>query len=192
MRICKNCGTSFSNNSKVCTQCGCILKNYDIDAALSKDDKTVIIKSDFKKMWFFSMLGGIIYALPVIIIINFIVGMSVGLVFVTVFGGLMHLALVFLEKKFAKTSLLISKTKTIVIEGGASVDGSGGWLFITNEGVEYYTHRLNFDNKSFTLKHNEIQAIKKDGKKLVIISNNVKRTLKVNNIDAWLTRINCI
>lgn len=192
MRTCNICGNQFSNNSKICTKCGCILPNYDIDVALSYKKHPLVIKPNFIKLWLISIVSfGLILALPSVII-EFYLGIICGLVCGVLFAGLMHIAMIILQRKFSILSSEISETKTIIVEGGATLDGVGGWLFITNEGVEFHNHKINFGKKSFAVTHANIQSIEKDGRCLVIISNNTKRKLIVENVNAWLAQIHCI
>lgn len=197
MGYCKKCGKELNDNPPVCPFCGFVFKNYDITAVLkSPYFKPTVVRSDTKKMWIMSMLGGLFFGIimgvfqtMIIGEVGIVIGLLGGAFFSVFFGGTMHLVLILLEKKFAELKSQIARDKKIIVDGAANLNGDGGWLFITDMGVEYHTHKVNFSNIHCDFPHDVIQSITKEGKKLIVVANNTKYKFVVNNVDMWLTAI---
>ena len=48
-----------------------------------------------------------------------------------------------MERNFDKKRDEISKERKIYCDGAATIDGNGGWMFFTEEGIEFYPHKIN-------------------------------------------------
>ena len=192
MRTCKTCGNQFSNNSRICSQCGCLLPNYDIDAALATKH-SLVLKTDMKKLWLGGLIGGLIFGLFFFLMIeDFLTAMLIGLCWGVLFSGTMHIITMLFQKKYDKISHEIAQRNTIIVEGAVTTASKGGCLFITDEGVEFHPNKANCQRAALKATHKEIQAIAKEGKKIAITVNNQKRLFIVNKVDAWLSQINFV
>lgn len=200
MRRCQKCGESTKGTEKLCLHCGCVLRNYDVEAKLERSDfKPTVIPTDTKRLWLLSMLGGLGYGVFMSVVTvamiggaGVAIGLGSGVLFGVLFGGAMTIATSAISKKFDDKRVQISKRNRIVVEGAATMNGAGGWLFITDAGVEFYTHKLNWDHKSLTFSHNDVQSITKQGKLLVTVANQTQYKFVVHNVDMWLSAINCL
>lgn len=192
MSYCKKCGNEITGNSNVCLACGCPLKNYNIQHLLNGKDTPIHIKNDSSLYWLFYMCGGILWG---IIMGAFLDDMAIGLIggilFGLLFGLIMQILLSSIDKKVQPIRNKISKENLILIEGGANLSGAGGWLFVTDKGIEFHTHNFNFDNRNFSYTHDEIVSIKKNGRKLVIITTKVKYVLNVDKVETWINLLKC-
>ena len=103
------------------------------------------------------------------------------------FGALVLFCSV-VEKTTVKTArkALASQGK-ICFEGAANHKGNGGWLFVTNNAIEYRAHKLNFDTKGITLAYADVISIKKAKRKLLVQTNNGTYDFVVENLDKWIT-----
>ena len=193
MKYCSKCGKEISEDAAICMHCGCAVEDRPYIRRATQQIPTknipkttgVIVKQDVGKLWLASMLGGLIFGVIMMIVLGPI-GILSGLLFGVLFGLGMQIATGSLEKKWASKRAEVSASKTILVEGGANLDGNGGWLFVTEEGVEYYTHKMNFDQRTLIFSHTEVQSIHKEGGKLVIVANNIKYVFVVNYVDRWL------
>ena len=194
MKYCAKCGKQITDEATVCLHCGCAVEKKqpsyaEILARCVPGSSDPVIKQDIGMLWLVSMAVGLGFGFVMGMIAIPILGLLSGLLFGALFALAMQIATSILEKKWASKRAEISAATTIVVEGAANLDGNGGWLFITQKGMEYYTHKLNFDRRTLIFSSADIQSIRKEGKKLVIIAGNTKYVFVVNYVDRWLQRI---
>ena len=193
MKYCAKCGKELSEEATICMHCGCAVegkkhtRSQEPSGNMSHTTGT-IIKQDVGKLWLASMLGGLVFGVVMMLAIGPL-GILSGILFGVLFGLAMQIMTGSLEKKWATKRAEVSATKTIIVEGGANLDGNGGWLFVTAEGVEYYTHKMNFDHRTLIFSNAEVQSIHKEGTKLAVVANNIKYVFVVNYVDRWLQKI---
>ena len=193
MKYCSKCGNQISEDAAVCMHCGCAVEGKSYINRTSPQTSPlntpkitgVIVKQNLGRLWLASMLGGLVFGAMMMIGFGPI-GILSGLLFGVLFGFAMQIVTGTMEKKWAPKRAEISAKTTILVEGGANLDGNGGWLFVTEEGVEYYTHKMNFDHRTLNFSRDDIQSIHKEGSKLAVIANNVKYVFVVNYVDRWI------
>ena len=112
-----------------------------------------------------------------------------------ILNGFLFALLIFLfvkcqEKKFDKKRSEIAKERKIICDGGATLNGNGGWLFFTEQGFEFYPHKLNFSTKDVMLPINAITAVK-TRKNLLAISTADTPSLEivVSHVKEWKKQI---
>lgn len=117
-----------------------------------------------------------------------LLGLGLGVIFGLLFFGIMALVVHTLE---TKTAMAIRKSVAmhgkIYFEGSANRAGNGGWLFVTENGIEHCVHKANFNSAPTSLSHSEIISIRAKGKKLEIITEKTTYTFVVNNIAQWMS-----
>ena len=64
------------------------------------------------------------------------------------------------EKKFDKKREEIAKERTIFCDGGATLNGNGGWLFFTTQGLEFYPHKVNISTDVIIVPLQSIKGVK--------------------------------
>ena len=192
MKYCYKCGKQISDDTTICMHCGCAVvgntSTFSIHKSLSHNTpqaRNAIIGHNAGRLWLSCMLGGLIFGLFMMIALGPL-GLISGPIFGILMGVSMEVVMFSLTKKWAPKRAEISATKTIIAEGGANLDGNGGWLFITDQSVEYYTHKMNFDHRTLIFSRDDIQSIHKEGSKLAVIANNVKYVFVVNYVDQWI------
>ncbi|MGM9637481.1 MAG: hypothetical protein ACI3YK_05805 [Eubacteriales bacterium] len=105
----------------------------------------------------FGVPMGILFGLSKL---SFIVGVISG-----VFSGLLFTFLMFVfikiqEKKFDKKRIEIAKERRIICDGGATINGNGGWMFLTEIGIEFYPHKINVSTEEIKIPTSMIEAVK--------------------------------
>ena len=193
MKYCAKCGKELSEEATICIHCGCAVQRKPHAHSQEPSGNMphtagTIIKQNVGILWLVSMLGGLEFGVVMMLIIG-PPGILSGILFGVLFGLAMQIMTGSLEKKWAAKRAEVSATKTIIVEGGANLDGNGGWLFVTAESVEFYTHRVNIDHKTLIFCGDEVQSIHKEGMRLAVVANNTKYVFVVDNVDRWLKHI---
>ena len=118
----------------------------------------MIFKNGFKD---YALIGGIFgLSMGIYFAITYesiITGIITGALCGVLFGFCMMLFVRSQEKKFDIKRKEISRERRIFCDGGATLNGNGGWLFFTTQGLEFYPHKLNFSSKEVFI---PFQAIK--------------------------------
>lgn len=63
----------------------------------------------------------------------------------TAFSVLIYLFSQNIEKKFATLRADIEQSRTVYCDGSANLGKTGGWLIMTELGLEFYSHSINFE-----------------------------------------------
>ena len=122
--------------------------------------------------------------------LNFIVGVITG-----VLSGLLFTLAIFIfvriqEKKFDKKRAEIAKERKIICDGGATISGNGGWMFFTENGIEFYPHKLNFSTKEIKIPMNMIEEVKAQRNQLVVsVVNKPRVVIVVSHNKEWKKQI---
>ena len=131
----------------------------------------MIFKNGFKEYalsgGIFGLFMGIYFG---IIYRSVIIGVITGTLCGVLFGLFIFLFCRHQEKKFDIKRNEISKERTIFCDGGATLNGVGGWLFFTTQGLEFYPHKINFSQKEIFI---PLHSIKVKGSSLnnIVIQN---------------------
>ena len=113
-------------------------------------------------------------------------------VFSGIFCGLLFTVLIFLfvkahEKKYSKMRFEISKERTVICDGGATVKGNGGWMFFTEQGLEFYPHKVNLSQEKMFIPTSTIASIKAEKNKLIVnTTENLKFAIVVSHNKDWV------
>ena len=110
--------------------------------------------------------------------LSLLVGMIAG-----VFSGLLYTLLIFLfsrfmERKFANKREELAKERKIFCDGAATIQGNGGWMYFTEQGIEFYPHKINISTKEIKISMDNIEAVK-TRKNQLIVSTADKSTLAI-------------
>lgn len=103
---------------------------------------------------------------------SLLVGVVSGIFSGLLFTLLMFLFIKFQEKRFGKKRIEIAKERRIICDGGATINGNGGWMFLTEIGLEFYPHRINISTEEIKLPMNMIEAVKTHKNQIVISTAN--------------------
>ena len=102
------------------------------------------------------LLTGVLFGIPMCLLfsiytLNIIIGLILGILSGLLFTFLIFLFSKFMENKFAKIRLEISKDRKVICDGAATMHGNGGWLFLTELGLEFYPHKINMSTKEIKI-----------------------------------------
>ena len=97
---------------------------------------------------------------------------AVGLL-ATVFCGVLFSFLIFLfskpmEKKFFKMRAELEREQTVICDGAATIQGNGGWLFLLEDAVLFFPHKINFSTKKMKIPLSVIESVKAQKNQIVI------------------------
>ena len=97
-------------------------------------------------------LTGVMFGVPMGILfglmhLSLLLGVITGFLCGFLFAFLIFLFVKYQEKKFDKKRTEIAKERKIICDGGATINGNGGWMFFTENGIEFYPHKINISTK---------------------------------------------
>lgn len=112
-----------------------------------------------------------------------------------IFCGSSFTLLIFLfvkiqEKKYARKRSEISKERKIICDGGANVQGNGGWMFFTEYGLEFYPHKFNISQKGLMIPVSEIEWVKTNKNQIIVETiEKATHTIVVSHNKEWVEQI---
>ena len=85
-------------------------------------------------------LTGVMFGVPMGILfglrqLSLLLGVITGFLCGFLFAFLIFLFVKYQEKKFDKKRTEIAKERKIICDGGATINGNGGWMFFTENGI---------------------------------------------------------
>jgi hypothetical protein len=119
------------------------------------------------------LLLAVCYGVPMGIIFGLwqksvLVGIISGAMCGILYGVIMFLFVKSQEKKFDKMREQIASERKIICDGCATLHGNGGWLFLTEYGLEFYPHKVNFSRQEMRISLKSINAASVLGKSILI------------------------
>lgn len=94
------------------------------------------------------------------------------------------------EKKYDKKRFEIAKERKIVCDGGANVQGNGGWMFFTEYGLEFYPHKINISQKGLMIPISVIKSVKTNKNQLIVDTiENSTFAIVVSHNKEWVEQI---
>ena len=117
-------------------------------------------------------------------------GLWCGVFFAMLFGPLMYLIATILEKKFVKKRAQIQAERKLYCDGSATLMGNGGWMYLTENGLEFYPHKINYSTKEYFVALSDIESARVVRKALVVtVKNAGDFSFVVANAVAWKKEI---
>ena len=140
------------------------------------------------------VLMAVLYGVPMglffgIVTLNVIAGIITGVVCGVLFSVLMLAFSKGMEKKYDKMRAELSAERRIVCDGAATIMGNGGWIFLSEYGLEFYPHKVNFSRKEIMLPINQIKDIQVKANRLTVSVPGDTVTVTVVNAPAWKKHI---
>lgn len=99
---------------------------------------------------------------------NLIVGVVFGALSGLLFALFLFVFIKIQEKNFDKKRIEIAKKRRVICDGGATINGNGGWLFLTENGLEFYPHKINVSTKTVQIPTGIIETVKTHRNQIVI------------------------
>ena len=138
---------------------------------------------------------GILFGIPMglffgLVHLNLIVGLIGGIMSGALFAFLIFLFCKVMEKKFIKKHEEISRERKIICDGGATYEGLGGWLFFTENALEFYPHKINYSTKKLTIPLEKINSVSIKRNNIVIDAFEGKKfPIVVSHANEWKAQI---
>lgn len=124
---------------------------------------------------------------------SLIVGLTGGIMSGTLFAFLIFLFCKIMEKKFDKKREEISRERKIICDGGATYEGLGGWLFFTENSLEFYPHKINYSTKQLTIPREKINSVSIKRNNIIIDAFEGKKfPIVVSHTNEWKTQIETV
>ncbi len=126
----------------------------------------------YRMDWKSYVLMGVFYGIGMGIAFSFLYGLIAGACAAVpcgvLFGGLMMLVLRLLEKRFITAGQQLAATKRVVCHGIATIRGVAGWMYLTEEGLEYTPRKVTVTNAALTIPTEMIKAVSTFKKVLIV------------------------
>lgn len=121
------------------------------------------------------MLLTVCYGAPMGIVFGLMYGsLAVGIISGAacglLYGLLMFLISRGLEKKFDKKRAEIAGERKIICDGAATVHGNGGWLFLTEYGLEFYPHKVNLSRQEMLIPISKLESVRINGRNQILLA----------------------
>ena len=140
-------------------------------------------------------LTGVMFGVPMGILfglmqLSLLLGVITGFLCGFLFAFLIFLFVKYQEKKFDKKRTEIAKERKIICDGGATINGNGGWMFFTEDGIEFYPHKINISTKEIIIPTSMIEAVNTHKNQIVVrTSNNSIVAIVVSHNKEWKKQI---
>ena len=124
---------------------------------------------------------------------GFALGLVGGVAAGLLFGGAMTLVTHGTEKKFSKMRAEIAADRRVICDGAATWQGLGGWMFLTEAGLEFYPHKFNHGKQNFAIPTEELASVHvKRNIVTVSLRNGGEVAVVVAHSKAWATMIRSV
>ena len=97
-----------------------------------------------------------------------LLGIISGILCGVLFSLLMALFVKSMEKKFAKKRAEIASQRRVICDGAATINGNGGWLFLTEKGLEFYPHKANFSKNELFVPIQTIASVQVKRNQIIV------------------------
>ena len=146
------------------------------------------------KEFFITAIGfGAPMSLFFIIQYGFALGLAGGVLAGLLFGGAMTLVTRGTEKRFAKLRTEIVSDRRVICDGGATWQGLGGWMFLTEAGLEFYPHKFNHGKQNFAIPTEELVSVRvKRNIVTVALTNGSEVSAVVSHAKEWEAQIKAV
>ena len=139
-------------------------------------------------------LMGVLFGIPMgamfgLKYLSLLIGIISGVLCGFLFAFLMFLFVKYQEKKFDKKREQIAKERKIICDGGATVNGNGGWMFFTEQGLEFYPHKINLSTKEIMIPMQSIESVKTYRNQILVSANNQVVGIVVSHNKEWKKQI---
>ena len=119
-----------------------------------------------------------------------LLGVITGILCGFLFSLLLFLFVKTQEKVYDKKRLEISKERNIICDGGATIQGTGGWMFFTEYGLEFYPHKINVSQENIMIPLQVIKSVKTTKNQLVVdTTENATLAIVVSHNKEWVEQI---
>jgi hypothetical protein len=153
----------------------------------------MVYRNGWKEFFITAISFGIPMSLFFIIQYGITLGLAGGVLAGVLFGGAMTLVTRGTEKRFAKLRTEIVSDRRVICDGGATWQGLGGWMFLTEAGLEFYPHKLNHGSQNFAIPTEELVSVTvKRNIVSVTLQNGGEVAVVVSHAKEWQAQIQAV
>ena len=139
-------------------------------------------------------LAGVMFGVPMGFLFGFMHRSLLFGIIAGFFCGFLFTLLIFLfmkyqEKKFDKKRTEIARERKIICDGVATINGNGGWMFFTENGIEFYPHKINISTKEIVIPMNTIESVKTNKNQILVQANGKTIAILVSHNNEWKKQI---
>ncbi|MBE6595727.1 MAG: hypothetical protein E7644_08015 [Ruminococcaceae bacterium] len=139
-------------------------------------------------------LTGVIFGVPMgilfgLIHLSLLLGIITGFLCGFLFTLLIFLFMKYQEKKFDKKRTEIAKERKIICDGAATINGNGGWLFFTENGIEFYPHKINISTEEIVIPMNTIESVTANKNQILVRASGKTVEIVVSHNKGWKKQI---
>ena len=135
----------------------------------------MVFKNGFKEFFAMGMVYGIVLGLYFGLTKNNpLLGLTIGILSGTLFGGLLYSFLHYVEKEIEPIRREISREHKIICDGVATYKNINGWLFFTDDGLEFHPRKLKHIKHILCLPNTNLKATRLHNNKLVVYTHDDK------------------
>jgi len=136
------------------------------------------------------LFGGMMGILSGLLALRAWIGVIGGIVSGALFSFLLFLFCKAMDKKYDSMRAEIAKERKIFCDGVATVQGVGGWMFFTENGLEFYPHKINYIQDEQLIPIRTIKTVGTKGNQIVIdTTENLKFAVHVSQNKQWKREI---
>ena len=153
----------------------------------------MIYRNGWKEFLITAVSFGLPMSLFFIIRYGVPLGLAGGILSGFLFGGVMTLFTRGTERKFKSMREEISADRRVICDGAATWQGLGGWMFLTEAGLEFYPHKFNHGKQNFAIPTEELASVRvKRSIVTVSLINGGEVAVVVAQSKAWATMIRSV
>ena len=153
----------------------------------------MVYRNGWREFFITAVSFGLPMSLFFIIRYGFALGLAGGITAGILFGGIMTLLTRGTEKKFRHMRAEIAADRRIICDGAATWQGLGGWMFLTEAGLEFYPHKFNHGKQNFAIPTEELASVRvKRNIVTVTLTSGGEVPVVVSHAKAWGTMIRSV
>jgi hypothetical protein len=153
----------------------------------------MVYRNGWREFFNASVSFGLPMSLFFIIRYGVALGLAGGVLSGLLFGAVMTIIVRVTEKKFAKMRAEIAADRRVICDGGATWQGLGGWMFLTEAGLEFYPHKFNHGKQNFAIPTEEMVSVRvKRNIVTVALTNGSEVSAVVSHAKEWEKQIKAV
>lgn len=151
----------------------------------------------YRNGWREFLITAISFGLPMslLFVIRFglPLGLAAGALAGVLFSGIMMMLTRGVERSFSRMRSEISTDRAVICDGGATWQGLGGWLFLTEQGLEFYPHKFNHGGQSFSVPTEELVSVSLSRNIVTVaLRDGGEVSMVVSHAKAWAKEIQAV
>ena len=108
------------------------------------------------------------------------------------FTGAMAVVNIAIENKYSGIRQRGANYGIIICEGVATIKGNGGWMFLTENGFEFYPHKFNFNSQNIIIPIRGIIRMNRGFNNITLTTQSGIFKIVVAKSDVWVNCVNSL